>query len=323
MFFNFIIGAVFLECNNKVYSYDTDRSIMDDDDEFDGLNFEEAVNEQAQDCRKAMALLHAAACDDDTESDDINDEDLYFYDSEFVEDEGIDEDSFEGIDFEVAASNDHVTETVATRTEIMLDHNDSKETARQMADSAQSKVEDQLSITSRTVDQNANSSAKTKTQSFDNVFVKDDQYAWLPAEIVEYSGLDRVKVRIKLPPCWTSTTLMPGGNHQQAACRDLHDAERWIDLNDYHNHQLPIQNTRAARDMAELPHLHEAAVLYELKTRHAAQLPYTRAGDSIIAVNPCCRIDALYSAHVQRAYARQFVWQGKRCAQRRYICALY
>ena len=41
-----------------------------------------------------------------------------------------------------------------------------------------------------------------------------------------------------------------------------------------------------ARDMADLPFLHEAAVLYNLKLQNARMMPYTRVGDIKVAMNP-------------------------------------
>ena len=38
--------------------------------------------------------------------------------------------------------------------------------------------------------------------------------------------------------------------------------------------------------MADLPHIHEAAVLYNLKDHPGDRAPYTRVGDIVVAVNP-------------------------------------
>ena len=66
-----------------------------------------------------------------------------------------------------------------------------------------------------------------------------------------------------------------------------------------------------ARDMADLAYLHEAAILYNLKLRHAKSLPYTRVGDIVVAVNPFQWIDGLYSSQKQALYAQHLVWQIK------------
>jgi myosin-5 len=53
---------------------------------------------------------------------------------------------------------------------------------------------------------------------------------------------------------------------------------------------LPLQNVDAGptgvEDMTTLNYLHEAAILYNVRTRFLAQCPYTYTGDIVIAVNP-------------------------------------
>lgn len=66
-----------------------------------------------------------------------------------------------------------------------------------------------------------------------------------------------------------------------------------------------------ARDMADLHFLHEAAILYNLKQRHAQNLPYTRVGDIVVAVNPFEWIDGLYSSEKQGLYAKHLIWDAK------------
>lgn len=66
-----------------------------------------------------------------------------------------------------------------------------------------------------------------------------------------------------------------------------------------------------ARDMADLAYLHEAAILYNLKLRHAKSLPYTRVGDIVVAVNPFKWINGLYSSEKQALYAQHLVWEIK------------
>ena len=67
---------------------------------------------------------------------------------------------------------------------------------------------------------------------------------------------------------------------------------RTVRLSDYPNAELPLQNVDGSgrllgkSDMADLPSLHEAAVLYNLKDRHGRGVPYTRVGDIVVAMNP-------------------------------------
>ena len=65
-----------------------------------------------------------------------------------------------------------------------------------------------------------------------------------------------------------------------------------------------------ARDMADLHYLHEAAILYNLKQRHGQNLPYTRVGDIVVAVNPFEWIDGLYSSEKQAIYAKHLIWDA-------------
>jgi hypothetical protein len=136
------------------------------------------------------------------------------------------------------------------------------------------------------------------------VYVRDEQYGWLPAIIVEVNGSSDVLVRIDLPSNWNETTVY-------TKIKKKH-MERWINLNSYHNHHLPLQNEEMVRDIAELPHLHEAAILYQIKERFVQLKPYTRVGQIIVAVNPCQWISELYTKEQQQLYAKHFMWQGKK-----------
>ena len=85
--------------------------------------------------------------------------------------------------------------------------------------------------------------------------------------------------------------------------------------------RLDLQNVhedgtlRQVPDMVDLPFLHEAAILYNLKARHVAATPYTRTGDIVIAVNPYQWIDGLYSAERMGRYADALVWARRDDAQ--------
>jgi myosin heavy subunit len=143
-------------------------------------------------------------------------------------------------------------------------------------------------------------------KSEDRVYVRDDQFEWLPAVVLEVED-DRVLVRIELPDDWNKTTCVPergdttGVPHSQLSNND--NEVRWVLLKDYYNHRLPLQNARLCRDIAELEHLHEAAILYQIKERHCNfDKPYTRVGEIIVAVNPCQWMHGLYSAERQQFY---------------------
>jgi myosin-5 len=143
----------------------------------------------------------------------------------------------------------------------------------------------------------------------DDVYVRDDRFEWLPATILELNKeSDSALVQIKIPSNWKLTTVLDGG----ASSRDTKtNDQRWVSLNDYFNDKLPLRGHQIVRDMADLPHLHEASILYQVKERHAQQKPYFRVGEIVVAVNPCQWIADLYSIENQRAYALNLVWQGK------------
>jgi myosin heavy subunit len=138
----------------------------------------------------------------------------------------------------------------------------------------------------------------------DRIYIKDDTFAWLPATIVGFAE-NRTLVKIELPPEWQEVT-------EDGVKQNLEE-ERWIDPDDYRDRKLPLQNeeSNSTRDCADLLHLHEAALLYQIKDRHLQGNPYTRCGDIIVAVNPCASIKVLYSFQKGIVYAKSFVWQCK------------
>lgn len=138
----------------------------------------------------------------------------------------------------------------------------------------------------------------------DRVYVKDATFAWLPATIAATES-DRVLVNVDLPSNWEVTTERAQSTNEKK--------QRWVDLDDYRDRILPMQNDRerSTRDCADLPHLHEAAILYQIKERHRSQRPYTRVGEIVVAVNPCEWIKGLYSVNQGILYAKNFVWQCK------------
>ena len=138
----------------------------------------------------------------------------------------------------------------------------------------------------------------------DRVYVKDATFAWLPATIVTME-IDRVLVELDFPSNWQVST--------EGAQSPTDKQERWVQLDDYRDRMLPLQNDRkqSTRDCADLPHLHEAAILYQLRQRHRSQRPYTRVGEIVVAVNPCEWIAGLYSVNQGILYAKNFVWQCK------------
>jgi hypothetical protein len=145
-----------------------------------------------------------------------------------------------------------------------------------------------------------------------SVYVRDSHYSWIPATIEsESDDKKKVKVRVRFPSDWEEYTIIPKGGEVGKL-----KLERTINLSDYSNEELPIQNLEAdgvsaarKNDMADLANLHEAAILYNLKARHSDGNPYTRVGDIMVAVNPFQWIKGLYSEEKRSFYAKNLIWQ--------------
>ena len=137
------------------------------------------------------------------------------------------------------------------------------------------------------------------SQSSTCVYVRDDAHGWLPAHVLSYdTAASTANVSVSIPGGATATP-----------------EERSIDLMTYESATLPLQNVNESgtpivrEDMCDLPSLHEAAILYNLRARHVASLPYTRVGDIIIAMNPFRWIEGIYDDDVRERYVDRLVWR--------------
>jgi myosin-5 len=139
------------------------------------------------------------------------------------------------------------------------------------------------------------------------VYVRDKDHGWLPGKIVnegDESAAASSLSRDHLPS--TNNVQVEVTIPDQFNKKEL----RIIDVSssDYPNQTLPLQNINqnghliVVPDMCDLPSLHEAAILYNLKERYQVSLPYTRVGDIIIAMNPFEWIQGLYSRQQQQLY---------------------
>ncbi|KAJ8579019.1 hypothetical protein ON010_g186 [Phytophthora cinnamomi] len=131
-------------------------------------------------------------------------------------------------------------------------------------------------------------------------YIPDDDSAWLPVyveEVNEQKGL--VTVRIQ----------RPRKDQQDEDTVDHDDADRSgesrvvpMDVG------FPLQNAQLSRydegldNMIDLNHLHEAAILRNLKKRFRARKPYTYTGDICLAVNPYQWLDELYTPGLHKKY---------------------
>jgi len=132
------------------------------------------------------------------------------------------------------------------------------------------------------------------------VYVKDNTYGWLPATIISCDN-DVARVIVNVPSL-------------NVRCSSkLLKKERKVLLKEYDDNNLPLQNLDeggnmvVARDMCDLPSLHEAAILYNLKYRHEDLQPYTRVGDIVIAMNPFRWLDGLYSSQKMASYVSKLI----------------
>lgn len=145
------------------------------------------------------------------------------------------------------------------------------------------------------------------------VYVLDKDYAWIPALLVDQTK-DQATVSVME---YSNEHEITGSNNVNDDGGRRKKKTVTVNLKDYPNGTLPLQNVsadgavHAVPDMIELSFLHEAAILYNLKTRHVHQsLPYTRTGDIVIAVNPYKWIDHLYTEQNRTLYSRSLVWEA-------------
>jgi myosin heavy subunit len=130
-----------------------------------------------------------------------------------------------------------------------------------------------------------------------HVYILSEEHSWVPARVIstsdeeESGGKSKKKAIVSIPKYKTEQEICSdGGLHAKGFDRiqiDLFDEKH-----SYAGGLLPLQNVdehghlKQVEDMVDLPFLHEAAILYNLKARHVRGKPYTRTGDIIIAVNP-------------------------------------
>jgi len=135
-----------------------------------------------------------------------------------------------------------------------------------------------------------------------DVFIKSKELAWAPARLLEMQG-EKASVSVAsyndeldIEACGVGATSW---------------SDQTVNLKDYaeYGKTLPLANTKVLDDMVDLPYLHEAAILYNVKARLKLALPYTRTGDIVIAVNPYTWLTYLYEEKSQLLYANRLVWE--------------
>lgn len=147
-------------------------------------------------------------------------------------------------------------------------------------------------------------------QTSNRVYIFSSDYAWVPARLVKTDN--ETKSAVVSVKRWKEENEIQSEGGRLDTARDVERVE--ISLSDYADGVLPLQNVeengklREVEDMVDLPFLHEAAILYNLKARHLRGIPYTRTGDIVIAVNPYQWITGLYSQQKREFYAEKLVW---------------
>ncbi|VEU41146.1 unnamed protein product [Pseudo-nitzschia multistriata] len=156
------------------------------------------------------------------------------------------------------------------------------------------------------------------------VYILDPEHSWIPAKVK-----DRNQTASGSSSASSLTISVPQYKNEQAIrCDGGRTAShgyktKTIDFSTaenqerYPNLHLPLQNVNSegelqvVEDMVDLPFLHEAAILYNLKARHVESLPYTRTGDIILACNPYKWIHRLYSDEERSKYSQALVWNRR------------
>ncbi|OQR96927.1 myosin-like protein [Achlya hypogyna] len=145
------------------------------------------------------------------------------------------------------------------------------------------------------------------------VFIPDKEQLWLPATVLTTSGTV-VTVRIdehggsKPPPGMSLGSLVGKTISIDLSKPDIIEVIQARTVKSATNNaiSLPLQNkmqtgTNGFEDMISVDHLHEGAILYNLRQRFFGLLPYTYTGKICIAVNPYQWL-SLYSAETMQKY---------------------
>jgi len=205
--------------------------------------------------------------------------------------------------------------------------------------------------------------SRTPRSYTEYVYIQDELYSWLPAKILSMKGT-QAQVQVIKSSNWTTNTVLAAPktplrgsrlkfNREEGQIYDISVQKdiRIIDLSAYPGAVLPLQNIdtvikpddgqdeekiklNVKPDMSDLAHLHEAAVLFNIKElycrpadksveAHRRCVPYTRVGDIIIALNPFAWMEELYSEKTQTFYADALVWSVPRKLQMGMVSLLF
>ena len=150
------------------------------------------------------------------------------------------------------------------------------------------------------------------------VYVLDTKHSWIPAKVKDRNTTSKNLIHLSVPQYRNEQAICCDGGRtaSQGYKTEIIDLDNAQNEMKYPNRHLPLQNVNSkgelqvVDDMVDLPFLHEAAILYNLKARHVNSLPYTRTGDIILACNPYKWFHDLYSDEQRSYYSQALVWNG-------------
>lgn len=151
--------------------------------------------------------------------------------------------------------------------------------------------------------------ANVASAAHHHVYYRSDDHGWIPARVRSIDENNHEAIV-------TVDNYEDEQGILQCGSDDYNSIPIAVDLRAYPEGVLPLQNTTEAgelleyEDMVDMPYLHEASILYNLKSRHADAKPYTRAGDVIIAMNPYSWYSYLYQSEEQKYYADKLLWEN-------------
>ena len=152
------------------------------------------------------------------------------------------------------------------------------------------------------------------------VFTRDPAYDWIPGRTMDdnieandgvhstdISKKNHITSKVDSGEKWDTTTALDPKYKISSTTK--------VNLSEYAGNVLPLQNRdnktgepMSKSDLADLEHLHEAAMLHNSKEGDVLKASYSRVGDIVIATNLFTCIDGLNSEKQQSFCADRLTW---------------